>query len=378
MQDVVVIGAGPAGLALGASLKALGIDPLILEREACIGSAWRRHYDRLHLHTDKKRSHLPMRPFPTDTPRYVPRQQVVEYLDAYAQEFDLSPRMNTSVEAVTPIDGGWCVQITGGAIQTRAVIPATGISQQPKWGDWPGLPQFPGTVLHTRDYGRPTDLPGDQVLVVGFGNSGGEIAIDLVEAGKQVDIAVRGPVTLLPKELFGQPIGNFELLQKILPYRLVDRLTAPILRAKLGDYAQFGLRKNSKGPIAQVREDGRIPLIDLGTLDLMKQGRIKVRPGLDRLDGATVHFTDGTQVEYDAILMATGYTVDLRDMFPETPEVLDRDGRPNQSAAQLAAGLWFCSYHPVPNGQLKEISQQAPKIAAEVAAYLAADRRKAG
>ncbi|WP_319824600.1 NAD(P)/FAD-dependent oxidoreductase [Thalassovita sp.] len=372
MQDVVVIGAGPAGLALGACLKAKGLDPLILEREGTIGSAWRRHYDRLHLHTDKKRSQLPMMPFPVMSPRYVPRLQVVQYLEDYAAHFDLSPHLNTLVESVKKIPGGWRVTANGQATEARVVIAATGISDRPKGGGWPGLGSFPGPVLHTRDYRRPVDLPGDRVLVVGFGNSGGEIAIDLAEDGRQVDMVVRSPVNLLPKELFGIPIGNFELLQRFLPYRIVDRITAPVLKAKLGDYAQYGLQKSPKGPVAQVREDGRIPLIDLGTLDLIKAGRITVRPGIDRLDGARIMFTDGKAAEYDAILMATGYTVDLRPVFGEMPGVLDAEGRPVQSGQQLAPGLWFCSYHAVPNGQLKEISLQAPEIAAQVAVYLGA------
>lgn len=370
MHDVVVIGAGPAGLALGACLTEAGLDPLILEREAAVGSAWRRHYDRLHLHTDKKRSHLPMMPYPSGTPRYVPRDQVVAYLDAYAARFGLMPRFGCSVDTVESIEGGWRISAGNETVETRVVIPATGVSETPKYGDWPGLSEFPGPVLHTRDYIRPSDLTGQRVLVVGFGNSGGELAIDLAEDGRAVDMVVRSPVNLLPKELFGQPIGNFELLQKILPYRMADRITAPILRAKLGDYAQYGLRKSPKGPIAQVREDGRVPLIDLGTLDLIRQGRIKVRPAIERFDGATVTFTDGSTGDYDAILMATGYGVDLRPMFGDDTQFLDDTGRPKASAEHLAPGLWFCSYHTVPNGQLKEISMQAPRIAKEVAQYL--------
>lgn len=370
MRDVVVIGAGPAGLAMGACLKHAGLDPLILEREATVGSAWRRHYDRLCLHTDKSRSNLPMMPFPAGTPRYVPREQVVAYLESYASHFGLAPRLGCAVEGVRKIDGGWRVTAGGETIDTRALVPATGVSETPNYGDWPGLDGFPGTVLHSRDYRRPSDLAGQRVLVVGFGNSGGELAIDLAEDGREVDIAVRSAVNLLPKELFGQPIGNFALLQKILPYRIADRITAPILRAKLGDYAQYGLRKSPKGPIAQVREDGRVPLIDLGTLDLIRQGRIRVRPGLERFDGASVTFTDGTTGHYDAILMATGYGVDLRPIFGEDSGFLDPGGRPIASAEQLAPGLWFCSYHTVPNGQLKEISRQAPRIAGEVAQYL--------
>lgn len=372
MHDVVVIGAGPAGLALGACLRAEGLDPLILEREACVGSAWRRHYDRLALHTDRDRSHLPFTPFPRDWPRYVPRAQVVEYLDAYAGRHGLAPRFGAEVTGLVRQDAGWRVALKGGEeLEARQVILATGVSETPFRATWPGLDGFPGPVLHTRDYRRPDDLPGQRVLVVGFGNSGGELAIDLVEAGRDVEIAVRSPVNLLPKELLGRPIGNWDVLQKILPYRVADAITAPVLRWMLGDYSRYGLRKASKGPIAQIREDGRIPLIDLGTLDLMRAGRLRARPGIERVEGATVSFTDGTAGDYDAILLATGYSVDLRPLLGEMAGVLDGTGRPLRSGEELAPGLWFCSYHTVPNGQLREIARQAPVIARGVAAAVA-------
>ena len=377
MEQAIVIGAGPAGLALAASLRAMGVTPVILDKENSIGSAWRRHYDRLHLDTDKKRSPLQMRCCPDDAPRYVPRDQVVAYLEDYADHFALSPQLNAEVTRADPIDRGWRVTLADGPqIDTPVLPPATGISECPTSRDWPALATSPGPILHTPDSPRPADLPGQRVLVVGFGNSGGEIAIDLAEDGRQVDLVVRSAVNLLPKELFGLPIGNFELLQKILPYRWADRITAPVLKLKIGDYGQYGLRKSPKGPITQIREDGRIPLIDLGTLALMKAGKIKSRPGLDRIDGATVTFTDGSSADYDAILMATGYRVDLRPLFGDLPGVLDDAGCPHASARQLAPGLWFCSYHPVPNGQLREIALQAPRIAAEVADYLVASRKE--
>lgn len=371
MKDVVVIGAGPAGLALGACLKAEGLDPLLLEREQTVGSAWRRHYKRLALHTDKARSSLPIYHLPKDAPRYVPREQVVDYLDRYADHFGLCPRFGAEVAKAVPVNRGWQVMLADGEpIETRALVFATGVSETPYFASWPGLESFPGPILHSRGYRVPEDLPGQRVLVVGFGNSGGELAIDLCEAGRDVEIAVRNPVNLLPKELFGRPIGNWEVLQRIFPYRVADAITAPILRLKMGDYARYGLRKSPKGPIAQVREDGRIPLIDLGTLMLIRRGRIKVRPGLARFDGQMVTFEDGTQARYDAILLATGYSVDLRPILGELPGVLDDTGRPLLSGEELTPGLWFCSYHTVPNGQLKEISRQAPKIAKAVAARL--------
>jgi len=374
MEDVIVIGAGPAGLALGACLKGEGLSPLILEREDTVGSAWHRHYRRLALHTDKQRSSLPGLPFPEEAPRYVPRTQVVAYLERYAEAFDLQPRFGAEVVQADPLVGGWQVTLTSGeTLPTRTLVFATGVSETPHLATWPGLETFPGPVIHSRAYRAPGDLPGERVLVVGFGNSGGELALDLSEAGRKVDMAVRSPVNLLPKELFGRPIGNWEVLQRILPYRVADAITAPILRWKMGNYDRYGLRKSDKGPIAQVREEGRIPLIDIGTLDLIRRGRIRVRPGLSRIEGALITFDDNTSAQYDAILLATGYEVDLRPILGTMPEVLDDSGRPRASAEELAPGLWFCSYHTVPNGQLREISRQAPAIARAVAARLAQD-----
>ena len=371
MQDVIVIGAGPAGLALAACLRAEGRRPLVLEREGCVGAAWRRHYDRLCLHTDRDRSHLPMTPFPRDWPRYVPRAQVVAYLEAYAARHGVAPRFGAEVARVAGLVGGWCVTLTSGEeLVARHVIFATGVSEQPHCPTWPGLDGFPGPVLHSRAYRRPADLPGQRVLVVGFGNSGGELAIDLVEAGREVEIAVRSPVNLLPKELLGRAIGNWDVVQKLFPYRVADAITAPILRLMLGDYRRYGLRRAAKGPIAQIREDGRIPLIDLGTLALMREGRLKARPGIARIDRNVVRFTDGTQSTFDAILLATGYRVDLRPFLGDLPGVLDDTGRPVRSGGELAPGLWFCSYHTVPNGQLREIARQAPEIARGVARAL--------
>lgn len=374
MQDVIIIGAGPAGMALSKCLKDQGIHAVMLEREATMGSSWRRHYDRLHLHTARGRSHLPGLKMPRDWPQYVPRAQVVSYLDAYAKKFDLTARCGIEVHTVTRVADHWQVTHSGGTETARHVVLATGFAQQPRYGNWPGLGDFPGPVLHTRGYRRPADLPGARVLVVGFGNSGGEIAIDLVNDGRQVDVAVRSPVNLLPKQLLGVPIGNFDLAQRLFGPKVADALTAPILRMVIGDYAQYGLRKASLGPQQDVIENGRVPLIDIGTLALLRDGRLRARPGVQSLHGAEVQFTDGSRAPYDAILMATGYRVDLRPMLGDAPDILDGTGRPKQSGAELCPGLWAISYHAVTNGQLQGIARQAPVIARGIARGIAQAR----
>lgn len=366
MRDAIIIGAGPSGLAVGACLKARGLDALILEREATVGSAWRRHYDRLALHTERSNSGLPMRGFPKDWPRYVPRAQVVEYLEDYAAHFDLSPLLGAEVQKVERIADGWRVTHAQGQDEARAVVMATGFADEPKSAKWPGLDSFPGPIVHTRDYRRPDDLPGARVLVIGFGNSGGEIAMELAAQGRAVEMVVRSPVNLLPRELFGIPIARLSLTQKLFGYRVADALAGPLMRWKLGRPERYGLKPAGKGPLAQIVEDNRIPLIDLGTLDLIRAGKIKVRPSIQSSNGDLVTFEDGQTAQFDAILMGTGYRVNLRPILGDLPE-LDAEGRPRAIEGEIAPGLYGISYHAVPNGQLAAIARQAPKIAAAIA-----------
>lgn len=360
----IVIGAGPAGLAAAACLKRRGAGVRIVERAGAVGASWRAHYARLHLHTARGRSGLPHMPMPARYGRYPSRADMVEYLEDYAARFDLTPVFGTAVRQVRRVDGAWAVDHDKGAETGDIVVFATGLNGQPNRPDFPGLQSFPGRVLHSSDYTAPGDLGPGPVLVVGFGNSGGEIALDLAEAGRDVTLSVRGPVNILPREIFGMPITSMGLLRKILPYRTADALTAPILRAKIGRPEEYGLTSAGKGPAAQVIEDGRIPLIDIGTLAAIREGQIAVRPGIAGIEGAAVRFADGRSQGFETILLATGYAVDLRTLLPDTPEVLDAAGRPRVSGGQTGApGLFFCSYKASAEGQLRQAGIEAEAIA---------------
>lgn len=364
----IVIGAGPAGLASAACLGRAGIDALILDSAPALGSSWRGHYDRLALHTVRGRSGLPGRPFPRGAHRYPTKAEVIAYLEDYARHFRLAPRFGTTVRAVARADGIWRVETDKGAETAAAVVFATGLNGTPHRADWPGLAAFPGPVLHSSDYRNPAPFAGQRVLVVGFGNSGGDIALDLAEAGVRVDMAVRNPVNLLPKELFGIPITSFGLVRKVLPYKVAERLMMPLLRARIGPYDRYGLRQAAKGPVSQVIEDGRIPLIDVGTLAALRDGRITARRGPLRSAGRRVDFDGGASADYDAIILATGYTVDLRPILGPLPQVLDADGRPKVSGARTALpGLYFCSYKASADGQLWAMGREAEAIAADAA-----------
>ncbi|TIT47458.1 MAG: NAD(P)/FAD-dependent oxidoreductase, partial [Mesorhizobium sp.] len=191
---VAIIGAGPAGLAVAACLRQAGVDFVILEKEQQAVPAWRRHYDRVHLHTTKRYSSLPFVPFPKDYPRYVPRHLVVEYLDAYAKRFDLEPRFGETVRAITREGRGWRVESTSGALRAWHVVIASGYNAEPLLPKFAGIDAFKGKTLHSADYRNATPFAGQSVLVVGMGNTGAEIALDLAEGGARPTISVRDGV----------------------------------------------------------------------------------------------------------------------------------------------------------------------------------------
>ncbi|MBK7860316.1 MAG: NAD(P)/FAD-dependent oxidoreductase [Archangiaceae bacterium] len=214
METVIVVGAGPAGLAVAGALKQRGVTATVLEAESEVGSAWRRHYRRLHLHTHKGGSSLPGLDFPAAFPRYPSRAQVVEYLELYQRTFGLAPSFG---ERVTNIEPGWKVTTSKRTLEARHVVVATGYTRVPLEPDFPGRSTFTGETLHSSRYVDGAGFAGKRVLVVGFGNSGGEIAIDLVEHGAQPTLSVRGPVNVIPRELLGLPILGVSAVMRMFP-----------------------------------------------------------------------------------------------------------------------------------------------------------------
>ncbi|MEP7356823.1 MAG: NAD(P)/FAD-dependent oxidoreductase [Anaerolineales bacterium] len=366
--QTIIIGAGPAGLAVGACLRRAGIPFIILEQSQQVGSAWRRHYERLHLHTDKAHSALPFLPFPPGTPRYASRGQVIAYLEEYARHFQLEPRFSQQVVAARLAKGGWEVRTQEAVYQGANLVVATGANREAYRPTWPGQPGFRGRVLHSAEYQNGEPYKNLAVLVVGFGNSGGEIAIDLWEHGAQPSLAVRGPVNVIPRELLGIPILAIGIAQRSLPPRWADALNKPILRVAVGDLSRYGLRQLPHGPITQIERNGRVPLIDVGTLRLIKQGHIRVRPGIERFTEDGVIFTDGTRGQFEAVILATGYRPRVNEFLQGAAAAFDENGKPLTTGRESAVpGLYFCGYYISPTGMLREIALEAMRIGAAIA-----------
>jgi len=362
--DAIVIGAGPAGLATAAALEARGLKAAILEKSGAVGAVWRRHYDRLHLHTDRARSGLPGLPIPKACGRYPSRADVVAYLEAYAAKFALKPVFNAPVRAVRRDGRAWRAEAGENSQTAPIVVVATGWADYPHAPAWPGMETFGGEILHSSVYRNPAPFAEKRVLVIGYGNSGAEIALDLAEAGVDVTLAIRGPVNVIPRELFGVPILVFPIAQQWLPPRLADIINAPLLRFAIGRIEKFGLKRSPKGPLQAIEEDGRVPLIDVGTLDAIRDGRIRLRGDVTSFERDSVVFRQSPPERFGAVILATGFRPDLRTLLPDAKGVLNESGAPLVSGKATAErGLFFCGAIPSAIGQFRQIGVEAIRIA---------------
>lgn len=359
----LVIGAGPSGLAAAACLKRRGLPHLVLERDAP-ASSWRHHYERLHLHTAKQYSQLPHHPMPESYPTYPSRAQVVAYLEDYARALELDIRTGVTVTRAhrdQDDDDAWLVDTNQVRYRARRLIVASGYNASPVIPSWPGLDTFPGEVLHSSAYKNGAAYKGGAVLVVGAGNSGAEITIDLWEHGARPAMSVRSPVHVVPRDILGVPAQTLSIALSRLPPKLADRLSLPMRDAVVGDLSAHGLRRPDRGPVELLETEGRVPLVDIGTIALIKQGSVKVYPDISRIETSSVHFTDGRSRRFDTLVLATGYKTNLPAWLE--CDALNTRGLPEIHGADAGHGLYFLGFRNPSTGNLREIALEAERIA---------------
>ena len=373
LVNTVIIGGSAAGLACGKCLQDQGLEFVILEQSDQIAQKWRNHYDRLHLHTSKDWSELPGKQYARDLPKYPPKQAVVDYLVAYAQENRLQPIFNTTVRQVRRTnDGRWEVLIDGenydGETYTAdTVIMAAGMNHTPKMPKFEGLDGYTGELLHSSEYKNGQPYTGKKVLVVGFGNSGCEQAICLHEHGAYPSISVRSGVNVLPRDILGMPILKASKLTKFLPPKIADWINKPIIHWYIGDLSQYGLKKHPYGPAEQLQKENRVPLLDIGTLKLIKEGHITIYPNIKSIEGKKVAFVDGRVQDFDAIIMATGFHNHVTALLDISDAHLADLKNPIKKQQFFGKdGLYFCGYYLSPNGMLHEIAYEAGVIAKDI------------
>ncbi|WNF28808.1 NAD(P)/FAD-dependent oxidoreductase [Streptomyces sp. C11-1] len=372
-RPVYVIGGGPGGLAVAAALRARGVRAVILEKSDRVGASWRGHYDRLHLHTTRRWSALPGLRIPRRFGRWVGRDDLVRYLEKYAEHHELE--VVTGVE-VTRVDrapdgsGDWQLTATGGRVlRGRAVVVATGYNHTPRIPDWPGRDTFTGELLHAARYRNPAPYADRDVLVVGIGNTGAEIAADLAEGGaSRVRIAVRTPPHIVRRSTAGWPAQATGVLVRRLPVWLVDRAGAALARITVPDLTAHGLPRPETGLYSRARQ-GAIPVQDVGLIDAVRTGAVAPVATVASFDKDAVILADGTRLTPDAVITATGYDRALEPLLGHL-DVLDARGRPLTHGARSpkqTPGLYFTGFTNPISGMLRELALDAERIAKRVA-----------
>ncbi|MFE3036348.1 flavin-containing monooxygenase [Streptomyces canus] len=370
-HPVYVIGGGPAGLSVAYALRARGVRAVVLEKSEQVGASWRRHYDRLHLHTTRRLSALPGLPIPRRFGRWVSRDDVVRYLEKYTEFHALETVTGVEVSRVERTgDGtGWLLHATGGRELTgAAVVVATGWNHTPLLPDWPGREEYKGELLHAGEYRNPAPYTGRDVLVVGVGNTGAEIAVDLVEGGAaRVRLAVRTAPHIVRRSTAGWAAQYTGVLVRRLPVGVVDRLARPMARISVPDLSAHGLPRPDTGLYSRVKE-GAIPVQDVGLIDAIRTGKVEVVAAVEGFEKGEVLLADGTRITPDTVIAATGYTRSLEDLVGHL-DVLDAHGGPVVNGARCpenAPGLFFSGYVTPISGTFREVAIDAEKIAKAV------------
>ncbi|HEV8273669.1 MAG TPA: NAD(P)-binding domain-containing protein [Chitinophagaceae bacterium] len=366
--NTLVIGASISGLASAAALQKQGVEYVIIEKHSQSVAPWRNHYERLHLHTNKRVSNLPYKKFDRTIPGYPSRQQVVDYLEAYQKEFNIDPVFNTKATSVKKDGDHWITETTNGTFRSKYIVMATGPFGKPKAVNFKGMETFPGKIIHSYGYKTGKDFKGQKVLVVGFGNSACEIAIDLYEQGAMPFMSVRSPVNVVPRDILGIPILEISQVLSRLPPRVADTINAPLMRLFFGDITKLGLKKLPYGPFEQIQKDGNSPVLDIGTIKHIRKGHIKIYGDIEHINGSMIHFTDKRKESFDAIVAGIGYYQNAAEIvsadktrFEDLRSCVDKQKYFGKD------GLYFCGFWIGPRGQIHEISLDAQKISKNIA-----------
>ena len=360
--DALIIGAGPAGLAASRELSRAGVQHLVLERGDEIGHTWANLYDSLVLHTARRLSALPGLRYPPSTPLFPTRVDFLAYLHRYAETFRAPVTTRAEVATISRTAEGWMARTTNGTeIAARAIVVATGIVANPQIPEIPRRGEFAGRVLHSVEYRRPDGFAGQRVLVVGAGNSAGEISVELARAGAAVTLAVRTGTSALPREILGIPIQYLALVIASLP-RSAQRMTV----AMMGGFSTL-VRGPSVLPPPSPKTCPSVPLIGFHLADAIRAGTIRLKRGVAEFTAVGVRFSDDSEEAFDTVILATGYRAAvgmLRDVAR-----LDGCGfglRRDRVVAVDQPDLYFVGHNYDLRGGLFNIGRDAPLVARRI------------
>jgi hypothetical protein len=345
--DVLVIGAGPAGIASAYALEQAGIAYKVIDRADITASTWDSLYPSLKLNTSRFYSHMPEAPFPVSYGLFPSARQYHAYVSRYVAEQAFNIQLGVEVYRVAREPGTnlWRVESSEGTSFYPVVITATGIFGNPIMPDIPGMDAFQGTIMHSSSYKRPEQIRGQRVLVVGNGPSGVDIAVEAAINAAHTWIGIRSGVDLRPRYPYGLPMHLWLMLADNLPREHCQRIMKWAGSRKYPNIAQYGLKSHPPGAAATTAYRG--PEL----LDVVRAGQIEPVEAPTQFEAHQVTLADGTQIEPDMVIMATGFT-------PVLHRYLDIDMQYNSDPYRSPAP---CDWRIGPNGQrgwpLRDVSE---------------------
>lgn len=369
--DTLVVGAGPAGLATAAELARRGVAYRLVERGETLGHTWAHLYDSLTLHTGRHMSTLPGMRFARGTALFPSRAEFLGYLQAYAERHAIRVETDAEVRRIERAGDGWTATLASGEqIAAAHLVMATGIVSNPRTPALPGRDRFRGRVLHAAEYQRPGEFIGKRVLVVGVGNSGGEIGSELARAGAKVTVSVRSGAHVVPRQIGPVPAQYVRYLIGKLPRRAQEVVFAR---------TQARLQRRFGPPVLPTPQHSpldAIPLIGFHLVDCIREGLVDLKRAAPvEFTDEGVRFSDGTSDAYDVVLLATGYAPALAPLGDLVH--VDAKGfavRRDRVASADQPGLWFVGHNYDHTGGITNIRRDA-KLVAEAIAARSASRR---
>jgi cation diffusion facilitator CzcD-associated flavoprotein CzcO len=372
-EEVLIIGAGPAGLGVAYELKRSGMQAYIIDQATEVAASWRNRHDQLRLNTHRLFSGQPGMPIPRRYGAYPSRDDYVAYLSDYASQLGLLIHFGVrAIRIERTSANGWVIQTNQGDIHSKHVIVATGSERVPYIPEWPGRENFQGELIHASQFRHASDYVDKSVLIVGAGNSGIDIGNYLSQVPiKPSWISVRSGPTIAPQHIWGIPTHPILVWSSWLPIKVQDLTTALVSRIFLGDLQKFGMPAPPKGAITRQREDGVTISIDHGFVAALKAGRFRVVPEISSFGTQTLHLSDERTLEPDAVICATGYRLGLEDLVGHLG-VLDQRGFPRFIADQASndyPGLWFFGLNSSIYGNMYIRRAEAQRLARVISTY---------